>query len=179
MPCLGPDREGKEITSGRRDAQGLTFSVVIPARVLQPEGSTSGNQKWHMALSCYGMTLAPRHRVHWSGFIQSHLHGCTGSDRPGRTVLEGESRVGYRASPQVQSTPSGPWWRLTEVPLPVPPELQSAQGFAGFPITVAVQVAMPLAQQLLGSRMGADLLAAWCHRGWRQNGDHGGSPRGV
>jgi hypothetical protein len=36
VACLGPGREGKEITSGRRDARGLTFSVVIPARVMQP-----------------------------------------------------------------------------------------------------------------------------------------------
>ena len=61
---LGPGREGKEITSGRRDAQGLTFSVVIPARVLQPGVSTRGKQNWRIALCCYGMTLAQRHRVH-------------------------------------------------------------------------------------------------------------------
>ena len=64
MTCLGPGREGKEITSGRRDAQGLTFSVVIPARVLQPGVSTRGKQNWRIALCCYGMTLAQRHRVH-------------------------------------------------------------------------------------------------------------------
>lgn len=31
---------------------------------------------------------------------------------PGRTLLEGEGRVGCRASPQLQNTPSGPWWGL-------------------------------------------------------------------
>jgi hypothetical protein len=52
-----------EITSGRRDARGLTFSVVIPARVLQPGGSTCRNQMWRMALCSYGMAFAPRHQV--------------------------------------------------------------------------------------------------------------------
>jgi hypothetical protein len=179
MPCLGPGREGMEITSGRRDAQGLTFSVVIQARVMQPGGSTHGEQKWRIALCGYGLTFSQRQRLHWTGFIQLHLRRCTGSDRVGRTLLEGEGRVGYRASPQVQSTPSGRLWKPEGVPVPVPPISLSAQGFAGFPIAVAVEVAVPLAQQLLGFGMGADLLAAWCHRGWRQNGDHGGSPRGV
>jgi hypothetical protein len=52
-----------EITFARRDARGLTFSVVILARVLQPGGSTRGNQKWRMALCGYGMAFAPRHQV--------------------------------------------------------------------------------------------------------------------
>ena len=43
---------------------GLTFSVVIPARVLKPAVSTPGNQKWRIALCGYGMAFAPRHRVH-------------------------------------------------------------------------------------------------------------------
>ena len=64
MTCLGPGREGMGITSLGRDAQGLTFSVVIPARVMQPGGSTRGKQNWHIALCGYGMTLALRHRVH-------------------------------------------------------------------------------------------------------------------
>jgi hypothetical protein len=84
MPCLGPDREGKEITSGRSDAQGLTFSVVIQTRVVQPEVSTHGEQKWRIALCGYGLTFTQRQRVHWSGLIQSHLRRRTGSDRPGR-----------------------------------------------------------------------------------------------
>ena len=37
MTCLGPGRKGMEITSGRRDARSLTFSIVIPARVMQPK----------------------------------------------------------------------------------------------------------------------------------------------
>jgi hypothetical protein len=37
---------------------------------------------------------------------------------PGRTLWEGEGRVGSRASPQSQVTPSGCWWWLQEVPLP-------------------------------------------------------------
>jgi hypothetical protein len=64
VACLGPGRKGMEITSGRRDAQGLTFSVVIPARVMQPGVSTRGKQNWRIALCGYGMTLALRHRVH-------------------------------------------------------------------------------------------------------------------
>jgi len=64
MTCLGPGREGMGITSLGRDAQGLTFSVVVPARVMQPEVSTRGKQSWRIALCCYGMTLAQRHRVH-------------------------------------------------------------------------------------------------------------------
>ena len=45
---------------------------------------------------------------------------------PGRTLLEGEGRVGYRASPQLQISPAECWWGLQEVPVPVPPESQSA-----------------------------------------------------
>ena len=79
MPCLGPGRKGMEITSGRRDARGLTFSAVIPARVMQPEVSTRGKQKWRIALCGYGMTLAPRHRVHC---CVSH-RWCTSAVRTG------------------------------------------------------------------------------------------------
>jgi hypothetical protein len=52
------------ITSGRRDARGLTFAVVIPARVLQPGVQERGNQTWRIALCGYGMVFAPRHHVH-------------------------------------------------------------------------------------------------------------------
>jgi hypothetical protein len=54
----------KGTTSLGRDAQGLTFSAVIPARVMQPGFLTRGNQNWRIALCCYGMTFTPRHRVH-------------------------------------------------------------------------------------------------------------------
>lgn len=64
MACLVPDRRGMGITSLGRDARGLTFSAVIPARVMQPGVSTRGKQSWRIALCSYGMTLAPRHRVH-------------------------------------------------------------------------------------------------------------------
>jgi hypothetical protein len=37
---------------------------------------------------------------------------------PGRTLWKGEGRVGSRASPQSQVTPSGCWWWLQEVPVP-------------------------------------------------------------
>ena len=48
---------------------------------------------------------------------------------PGRTLLEGEGRVGSRASPQVQSTPFFSWLWPAGVPVPVPAETQSAQCF--------------------------------------------------
>ena len=79
---------------------------------------------------------------------------------PGRTLLEGEGRVGSRASPQVQSTPFFRWRWPAGVPVPVPPETQSAQRFTGFPVTIAVEIGVPLAQQLLGTGIGADLVAA-------------------
>ena len=76
-----------EITFGRRNAQGLTFSVVIQTRVMQPGGSTRGEQKWRIALCGYGLTFKQRQRVHWSGFIQSHLRrGALCMDRD--TMLE-------------------------------------------------------------------------------------------
>ena len=95
MTCLGPGREGMGITSLGRDARGLTFSAVIPARVMQPEVSTRGKQNWRIALCCYGMTLAPRHRVHrlcvasLAHLRCAHRLGVF----PGRTLLEGEGRV--------------------------------------------------------------------------------------
>ena len=48
---------------------------------------------------------------------------------PGRTLVEGEGRVGSRASPQVQSTPFFSWLWPAGVPVPVPAETQSAQCF--------------------------------------------------
>jgi hypothetical protein len=48
---------------------------------------------------------------------------------PGRTLVEGEGRVGYRASPQLQSTPFFRRRRPAGVPLPVPAETQSVQCF--------------------------------------------------
>ncbi len=65
MTCLGPGREGKEITFRRRDARGLTFSTVTPTWVMQPRVEERGKQNWHIALCSYGMTLAPRHRDGW------------------------------------------------------------------------------------------------------------------
>jgi hypothetical protein len=41
---------------------------------------------------------------------------------PGRTLLEGEGRVGSRASPQLQSTPLFSWRWPIGVPVPVPTE---------------------------------------------------------
>ena len=78
----------------------------------------------------------------------------------GRTLLEGGAWVGYRASPQLQSTPLFKWRWPAGVPVPVPPETQSPQCLTGFPITVAVESGVPLAQQLLGTGVGADLIAA-------------------
>ncbi len=93
---------------------------------------------------------------------------------PGRTLLEGEGRVGYRASPQLQSRPSACWWRLQEVPVPVPQGIQSSQGLTGFPISIAIEVSVALPQQLLGLGIGADLLAAVAAATWGSAiGDHG------
>ena len=64
MTCRGPDRRGRGITAAKRDAQGLTFPLAIPARVMQPGIGTRGAQNWHMALSSIGMALARGHRVH-------------------------------------------------------------------------------------------------------------------
>ena len=64
MTCHGPGRRGEGITSGRRDARGLTALVVIPARVMQPGIGQDANQAWHMALCSYGMAFVLRHRVH-------------------------------------------------------------------------------------------------------------------
>ena len=64
VACLGPGREGMGITSGRRDARSLTFSVVIPAQVMQPGISTRGKRNGRIALCGYGMAFSLRHRVH-------------------------------------------------------------------------------------------------------------------
>ena len=55
---------------------------------------------------------------------------------PGRTLLEGEGRVGSRAFPQLQRTPFFSWRWPDGVPVPVPAETQSAQGFTGLPISL-------------------------------------------
>jgi hypothetical protein len=48
---------------------------------------------------------------------------------PSRTLMEGEGRVGSRASPQLQSTPLFSWRWPAGVPVPVPGKTQSAQCF--------------------------------------------------
>jgi len=117
MACLVPDRKGMGITSLGRDARGFTFSAVIPARVMQPGVSTCGKQNWRIALCCYGMTFALRHRVHFDETLAPP--SCTPARViRGRTLWKGEGRVGSRASPQSQSRSSGRWWRVTEVPVP-------------------------------------------------------------
>jgi hypothetical protein len=121
MTCLGPGREGKEITSGRRDAQGLTFSVVIPVRDLQPGVSTRGKQNWPIALCCYGMTLAQRHRVHRLCVASlAHLHcsqlrcmhrlGCS------LAGLWWRVRVGMAPGPTLRNRPCGQRRKVTAVP---------------------------------------------------------------
>ncbi|MEY4808584.1 MAG: hypothetical protein RLZZ206_2973 [Cyanobacteriota bacterium] len=134
------------ITFGRRDARGLTFSVVIQIRVMQPGDVMGGRQNWRIALCCYGMTLSLRHRVH--------------SDETFAPPLRTPGRVGYRASPQLQSTPSVRRRWLAGVPIAVPPATLSAQGFTCFSVPVSIEIAVPLAQQLLGFGIGADLAAA-------------------
>ena len=105
------------------------------------------------------MAFAPCHRVHSDETLAPPLR-APARVILGRTLLEGEGRVGYRATPQLQSTPFL-WWRwLSAVPIPVPPEPNSAKRFTGFPIVIAIEVAVPLSQQLLSFGIEADLLAA-------------------
>ena len=118
--------KGIGITFGRRDARGLTFSVVIQTRVMQPGEIKGGKQNWRIALCCYGMTLSLRHPVH--------------SDETFAPPLRTPGRVGYRASPQLQSTPLFKRWWVLGVPVPVLPVPQSAQGFAGFSIAIAISI---------------------------------------
>jgi hypothetical protein len=91
---------------------------------------------------------------------------------PGRTLLEGEGRVGSRASPQLQCRPLCSWRWPQGVPVPVPAETQSAQRFTGLPI--AIEVGVPQTQQLPGPWGGAigdgcGRLARTSHSGalWR------------
>jgi len=103
------------------------------------------------------MAFALRHRVHLLCVASLlHLRCCTGSDRPDRTLLEGEGRAGSRASPQLQSKPSVRRWWLAEVPIAVPPATLSAQRCAGVPVGIAIEVGVPLPQQLLGLGVSAE-----------------------
>ena len=118
MTCLGPGRKGIGITFGRRDARGLTFSVVIQTRVMQPGEVKGGKHNWRIALCGCGMTLALHHRVHSDETLAPPL--CAQARGiPGRTLLEGEGRIGYRASPQLQSRPLFRRRWLSAVPVPV------------------------------------------------------------
>ena len=99
MACLGPDRKG--ITSGRRDARSLTVLVVIPARVMQPEGSIGGNQSWPIAHCGYGMAFAQRHRGFCCCWHFGHTSAvCTGSGKPW------PDSVGGRGSGRLPGLPS-------------------------------------------------------------------------
>ena len=100
IACLGPGRKGMGITSLGRDARGLTFSAVIPARVMQPEVSTRGKQKWRIALCGYGMTFAPRHRVH---------------------LLCVASLAHLRCAHRLGCSLAGLWWRVRVRLAPGPP----------------------------------------------------------
>jgi hypothetical protein len=100
MTCLGPGREGMGITSQGRDARGLTFSAVIPARVMQPEVSTRGKQNWRIALCNYGMTFAQRHRVH---------------------LLCVASLAHLRCAHRLGCSLAGLWWRVRVGLAPGPP----------------------------------------------------------
>ncbi len=134
MTCLGPGREGMGITSLGRDAQGLTFSVVIPARVLQPEVSTRGKLNWRLALCCYGMTLAQRHRVHLvcvaslahlrcAHRLRCSLAGLCWRVRvglaPGPPMLSPEGKVGTLAPPTAAT--DSPAQGRTQATAPTPP----------------------------------------------------------
>ena len=93
-----------------------------------PGVSPRGKQNWRLALCSYGMTLAPRHRVHLNQTLAPPL--CAPARvLPGRTLVEGEGRVGFRASPQVQITPLFSWRWPAGVPLAVPGKTQSVPCF--------------------------------------------------
>ena len=119
---LGPGRQGKEITSGRRDARGLTFSVVIPARGY----ATQGVRTRETELATRSLRLRDDARAASpSSPVVCRIVGapplCAPARvLPGRTLLEGECRVGSRASPQLQSTPLFGWRWAAGVPVPVP-----------------------------------------------------------
>jgi hypothetical protein len=65
---------------------------------------------------------------------------------PGRTLVEGEGRVGSRTSTQLQSAPFFSWLWPAGLPVPIPAETQSVQCFTGFPISVAIEIGVPLSQ---------------------------------
>ena len=104
---------------------------------------------------------------------------------PGRTLLEGEGRVGYQASPQVQSTPSVRLWGSAGVPVPVPPKN---------PVIATIHrphhrrchrdwcvpgAAAPGHGRRSRSRCSVNAAhREWCHQGSRQRYAHGGSPTG-
>ena len=75
---------------------------------------------------------------------------------PGRTVLEGEDRVGYRASPQPQNTTCRRPWGAQGVPIPVPPETQEAQSFSSCHIRPDVDIGVELPQELTDFCVRAD-----------------------
>ena len=110
IACLGPGRKGMGITSLGRDARGLTFSVVIPARVMQPRIKELGKQSWRIALCGYGMTLAPRHRVHRL-CVASLAH--------------------LRCAHRLGCSLAGLWWRVRVGLAPGPPLKFKVRPFSG------------------------------------------------
>jgi hypothetical protein len=127
---LGPGRSGMGITSLGRDAQGLTFSVVIPARVMQPKSSERGKQSWRIALCGYGMTFAPRHQVHL--LCVASLAHLRRAHRLGRSLagLCWRVRVGLAPGPslnhKLRLPNSGGGWRRYLFPYPLNPSHRNA-----------------------------------------------------
>ena len=96
------------ITSLVRDARGLTSSVVIAARVMQPRGSTIAGFVVAYRSCGYGVMSAPHHRVHVG---LTHVGRTsvvrTGSGDPWPDSVGGEGWVGSHPFPQLQVRPNG------------------------------------------------------------------------
>jgi hypothetical protein len=160
MTCLEPGREGMGITFGKRDALGLTFSIVIMAQAREPKIEERGKENWPIALCGYGKTHALRHRVQLL-CVASLLHlGCA-------------HRLG--------SPLAGLSWRVRVGLAPGPPlkfKLRRFSGSGGFREYLFPY--QPKPTQRRDSQATPSLLPfrwVW-HRGWRLNGAHDGSPRG-
>ena len=187
MTCLGPGRKGLEITSGRRDARGLTFSLVIPTRIQQPGGSTGGTQNWRLALCGYGMTLALRHRVHGCGSHRWRTSAaCTGSGDPWPDSVGGQGSCWRPCLPSSSTYAS---WQLAVA------RWSACSRTCSTPLSAAIHRPRRRDHHRDKRAPGATALEhgcrsrshcsdtvgrrGWCHRECWPCGARGGTPRGA